>query len=112
MPVPSLVALTLWQLANDPRWNLCTAYEQFLALFDNGQPTNKANTFLDKFLELQVQRRLVWHGTDVIRRFALCREPVRRIAARTDVARRGDGATGGAESECALQTRVSHADAT
>ena len=88
MDVPSLSTLTLWQIANDPRWNLCTAYEQFLDLFDNGQPTDKARTFLDKFLELQVQKRLVWHGDHYIRRSESPSDGLRHLQTSRD------GATG------------------
>ena len=75
MCIPSLFDLSLFELANDPRFDLCSAYEQFLALFDDGKRTPVADKFLDKFLALQVQRRSVWRGTHVIRRFALSRHP-------------------------------------
>ena len=75
MRIASLFDLSLFQLANDPDLNICSAYEQFLALFDDGQRTDVADKFLDKFLALQVQRRLVWHSSRYIRRFALSRRP-------------------------------------
>ena len=75
MGIPSLFDLSLYSLANDPRFDICSAYEQFLALFDDGQRTDVADKFLDKFLALQVQRRLVWHSSGPIRRFALSRRP-------------------------------------
>ena len=75
MSIRTLFDLSLFQLANDPRFDICSAYEQFRALFDDGRPTPVANKFLDKFLALQVQRRLVWRSTGPIRRFALSRRP-------------------------------------
>jgi hypothetical protein len=88
MAVPTLVTLCYWEVANDPRWNLCTAYEQFLALFDNGVCTDEARTFFDKFLELQVQRRLVWHGDHYIRRSESPSDGLRHLQTSRD------GATG------------------
>ena len=75
MGIPSLFDLSLFQLTNNPRFDICSAYEQYLALFDDGRPTDVANKFLDKFLALQVQRRLVWHSYGRISRFALSRRP-------------------------------------
>ena len=76
MEILSLFDLSLYKLANDPRFDICSAYEQFLALgFDDGQRTDVADKFLDKFLALQVQRRVVWRSTGPIRRFALSRRP-------------------------------------
>ena len=75
MRIASLFDLSLYSLANDPDLDICSAYEQFLALFDDGQRTDVADKFLDKFLALQVQRRLVWRSTGPIRRFALSRRP-------------------------------------
>ena len=99
MPVPSLFDLSLFQLANDPRFDICSAYEQFLALFDDGQRTDVADKFLDKFLQLQVQRRLVWHSSGLIRRFALCQTSVRDVLRHVRPSRDGMRTTGDAESE-------------
>ena len=89
MSVPSLFDLTLWQLANDPDLTVCSAYEQFLEFSDDGLRNNGAHTFLNKFLELLVQRRVVWRGDHYIRRFALA-IPTALRHVRT-LARRGEG---------------------
>ena len=75
MDIRTLFDLSLFELANNPRFNLCSAYEQFLDLFDGERRTDVADKFLDKFLALQVQRRLVWRSTGPICRFALSRRP-------------------------------------
>ena len=89
MSVPTLFDLTLWQLANDLDLTVCTAYKKFLEfvdLFDDGR---RAEPFLNKFLELLVQRRVVWRGDHYIRRFALA-IPTALRHVRT-LARRGRG---------------------
>ena len=98
MSVPSLLDLTLGRLANDPEFDIYSAYEQFLSLFDDGRRTDRASTFLNKFLELLVQRRVVWRGDHYIRRFALA-IPTALRHVRT-LARRGRGGVD-AQSECA-----------
>lgn len=107
MGIPSLFDLSIFQLANDPRFDLCSAYEQFLALVDNRERLRKeaADKFLDKFLALQVQRKFVQHSSGHIRRFALSRRHVRP-------SRDGMRTTGDAESECAHSDRVLRTDAT
>ena len=89
MSVPSLFDLTLCELANNPEFDIYSAYEQFLDLFDDGRRTDRADTFLNKFLELKVQRRVVWRRDHVIRRFALA-IPTALRHVRT-WARRGEG---------------------
>ena len=92
MSVPTLFDLTLWQLANDPDLTVCTAYKKFLEfvdLFDDGRRADRTSTFLNKFLQLQVQRRVVWRGDHTIRRFALA-IPTALRHVRT-LARRGEG---------------------
>ena len=104
MSVPSLIDLTLWQLANDPEFDICSAYEQFLEFSDDGLRNNGAHTFLNKFLELKVQRRVVWRGDHYIRRFALA-IPTALRHVRT-LARRGRGGGVDAQSECAHSVGV------
>ena len=99
MRIASLFDLSLFQLANDPDLDICSAYEQFLALFDDGQRTDVADKFLDKFLALQVQRRLVWHSSGLIRRFALCQTSVRAVIRHVRLSRDGMRTTGDTESE-------------
>ena len=79
MGIPSLFDLSLYQLANDPRFDLCSAYQEFLALVDNKVVfgLEAADKFLDKFLALQVQRKFVQHSSGYIHRFALSRRHVR-----------------------------------
>ncbi len=99
MSVPSLLDLALWQLANDLDLTVCTAYKKFLEfvdLFDDGR---RAEPFLNKFLELKVQRRVVWRGDHVIRRFALA-IPTALRHVRT-LARRGGRGGVDAQSDCA-----------
>jgi hypothetical protein len=76
-------------LANDPDLDVYSAYEQFLEFSDDGLRNNGAHTFLNKFLELKVQRRVVWRGDHTIRRFALA-IPTALRHVRT-LARRGEG---------------------
>ncbi len=92
MSVPSLFDLTLGEFAKDPDLDIYSAYKKFLEfvdLFDDGRRTDRASTFLNKFLELQVQRRVVWRGDHYIRRFALA-IPTALRHVRT-LARRGRG---------------------
>ena len=103
MSVPTLFDLTLWQLANDPDLTVCSAYEQFLEFSDDGLRNNGAHTFLNKFLQLQVQRRVVWRGNRTICRFALA-IPTALRHVRT-LARRGRGGVD-AQSECAHSVGV------
>ncbi len=95
MSVPPLIVLTLWEFANDPDLNVCTAYKKFLEFVDLFGDGRRADPFLNKFLELQVQRRVVWRGDHYIRRFALA-IPTASRHVRT-LARRGRGGGGCAE---------------
>jgi hypothetical protein len=101
MSVPTLLDLILCQLANDPDFDIYSAYEQFFDFSDDGVRNNGADTFLNKFLELQVQRRVVWRGNHTICRLALA-IPTALRHVRT-LARRGRGGGGCAERMLAFR---------